>query len=242
MVTAIVLAAGRSSRMGGTTNKQFLQLLGKPVLWYSLAACEECPAVNAVVLVRRPDEAETAEKLRQNFSKIIAVADGGPERQNSVWNGLEKCPPTTQIVAVHDGARPLVTPALFEATVLSAQQHGTGIAATKIVDTIKEADQHRIVIRTVDRTRLWAVQTPQTVRHELLRRAYAEVFRAGIVVTDEAAAVERLGLPVHLVETPFLNLKLTTPADLPILAALLRARNRPARANPSPTNRTKTKP
>lgn len=225
MVTAIVLAAGYSRRMGGGTNKQFLELLGKRVLWYSLAACEQCDAVNAVVLVRRPNEAEAVERLCTQFAKIVAIADGGAERQNSVWNGLEKCPAPTEIVAVHDGARPLVTPALIEATVRSAQEHGTGIAATKIVDTIKEADERRVVQRTVDRTRLWAVQTPQTVRYELLRRAYAEVFRAGIVVTDEAAAVERLGEPVHLVETPFLNLKLTTPADLPMLEALLRARH-----------------
>jgi 2-C-methyl-D-erythritol 4-phosphate cytidylyltransferase len=221
MVTAIVLAAGRSTRMGGGPNKQFLELLGKPLLWYSLAAFEQCRAVDNVVVVRRPDYAAQAEQLARQFPKITAFADGGVERQNSVWNGLEKA--TGDIVAVHDGARPLVTPALIEATIASARAHGTGIAATKVVDTIKEAED-KVVLRTVDRTKLWAVQTPQTVRTELLRQAYRQVFAQELVVTDEAAAVELLGRPVHLVETPFLNLKVTTPNDLAIAEALLRVR------------------
>lgn len=222
MVTAIVLAAGRSTRMGGGENKQFLELLGKPLVHHALAAFEQCCAVDAIVLVRRPDYAEQAEKIARQFKKIVAFADGGVERQNSVWNGLEKA--TGDIVAVHDGARPLVTPALIEATIASARATGTGIAATKVVDTIKEATSDRTVERTVDRTKLWAVQTPQTVRRELLCEAYRLVFEKNIVVTDEAAAVELLGHPVHLVETPFLNLKITTPSDLAMAEALLYSR------------------
>ena len=218
MVTAIVLAAGRSTRMGGCENKQFIELLGKPLVYYSLAAFEQCGVVDEVVLVRRPEYAEQAAQIARQFKKVVAFADGGVERQNSVWNGLEKA--TGDIVAVHDGARPLVTPALIEATVASAQAHGTGIAATKVVDTIKEATSH-VVERTVDRTKLWAVQTPQTVRTQLLREAYGLVLKKGVIVTDEATAVEMLGHPVHLVETPFLNLKITTPSDLAMAEALL---------------------
>ena len=117
-----------------------------------------------------------------------------------------------------------VTPELVEATIRSARAHGTGIAATKVVDTIKEATSERVVERTVDRTKLWAVQTPQTVQFKLLREAYALVLKKNIVVTDEAAAVELLGHPVHLVETPFLNLKVTAPNDLAVAEALLRQR------------------
>jgi 2-C-methyl-D-erythritol 4-phosphate cytidylyltransferase len=224
MVTAIVLAAGRSTRMGGGPNKQFIELLGKPLVCYSLAAFEQCCVIDAIVLVRRPDCAEQADHIGRQFKKIVAVADGGAERQNSVWNGLEKCDPATEIVAVHDGARPLVTPALIEATVASARSFGAGIAAMKVVDTIKEANEDKTVIRTVDRTKLWAVQTPQTVRFQLLREAYAKVIEKNVVVTDEAAAVERLGHRVDLVETGFLNLKITTPADLALAEALLRQR------------------
>src|SRR5258705_2329020 len=111
MVPAIVLAAGRSTRMGSGENKQFIELLGKPLVYYSLAAFEQCGAVDAVVLVRRPDYAEEAEGIARQFKKVVAFADGGIERQNSVWNGLEKA--TAEIVAVHDGARPLVTLALI---------------------------------------------------------------------------------------------------------------------------------
>ena len=226
MVTAIVLAAGRSTRMGGGPNKQFIELLGKPLVYYSLAAFEQCCAIDAIVVVRRPDCAEQAERVVRDFGfkKVTAFTDGGVERQNSVWNGLEKCDRTTEIVAVHDGARPLVTPALIESTITSARSFGTGIAATKVVDTIKEANEDKTVIRTVDRTKLWAVQTPQTVRFQLLREAYAKVLEKKLVVTDEAAAVELLGQRVDLVETPFLNLKITTPSDLAIAEALLRQR------------------
>jgi 2-C-methyl-D-erythritol 4-phosphate cytidylyltransferase len=227
MVTAIVLAAGRSTRMGGGPNKQFIELLGKPIIWYSLTAFELCGAVDAVILVRRPDYAQEAEQIVREFGfhKVCAVTDGGVERQNSVWNGLEKCDPATEIVAVHDGARPLVTAALIQSTIASARSFGTGIAATKVVDTIKEANDDKTVVRTVDRTRLWAVQTPQTVRCALLKEAYTKVFTDKAVVTDEAAAVESLGQKVHLVETPFLNLKITTTSDLAIAESLLRVRS-----------------
>ena len=222
MVTGIVLAAGRSTRMGGGPNKQFIELSGRPLLWYSLSAFEQCASVTEIIIVSRPDYAEAARQLSGNFKKVVAVVAGGVERQNSVWNGLEKA--TGEIVAVQDGARPLITPALIEATIASARQHGTGIAATKVVDTIKEATPDKTVTRTVDRTKLWAVQTPQTVRTDLLRQAYQQVFSQGIIVTDEAASVELLGQPVHLVETPFLNLKVTVPSDLVTVEALLLAR------------------
>jgi 2-C-methyl-D-erythritol 4-phosphate cytidylyltransferase len=227
MVTAIVLAAGRSTRMGGGLNKQFIELLGKPIIWYSLTAFEMCGAVDSVILVRRPDYAQETEQIVREFGfhKVVAVTDGGVERQNSVWNGLEKCDPATEIVAVHDGARPLVTAALIQSTIDSARASGTGIAATKVVDTIKEAGEDKTVIRTVDRTKLWAVQTPQTVRLPLLRKAYTKIFGENAIVTDEAAAVESLGQKVHLVETPFLNLKITTASDLAIAEALLRVRS-----------------
>jgi 2-C-methyl-D-erythritol 4-phosphate cytidylyltransferase len=226
MVTAIVLAAGRSTRMGGGPNKQFIELCGKPLIYHSLAAFEQCCVVDQIILVRRPDYAQQAEQIVREFGfqKVVAFTDGGPDRQDSVWNGLERCAAAAEIVAVHDGARPLVTPALIESTVASAHASGTGIAATKVVDTIKKAHEDKTVIRTVDRTKLWAVQTPQTVRFSLLRKAYTKVFEKHMVVTDEAAAVELLGHTVHLVETQFLNLKVTTPADLAVAEALLRQR------------------
>ena len=226
MVMAIVLAAGRSTRMGGGLNKQFIELLGKPLIYYSLAAFEQCCVVDAIVVVRRPECAEQAERITRDFGfkKVVAFADGGIERQNSVGNGLERCDRASEIVAVHDGARPLVTPALIESTVVSARSFGTGIAATKVVDTIKEANADKTVIRTIDRTKLWAMQTPQTVQFSLLREAYAKVSEKKLVVTDEAAAVELLGHRVDLVETPFLNLKITMPSDLAIAEALLRQR------------------
>jgi 2-C-methyl-D-erythritol 4-phosphate cytidylyltransferase len=226
MVTAIVLAAGRSTRMGGGENKQFLQLLGKPLVYYSLAAFEQAPSVTNVVVVRRPDYAEQAGTIVREFGfrKVVAFADGGAERQNSVWSGLQACPAGTEIVAVHDGARPLVIPELIEATIQCARVTGTGIASTKVVDTVKEADEQRRILRTVDRTSLWSVQTPQTARIELLRAGYEKVFALKMVVTDEAAAIKAMGHEVHLVEWPYLNFKITRPPDLAVAEALLRER------------------
>jgi hypothetical protein len=126
MVTAIVLAAGRSTRMGGGLNKQFIELLGKPLMWYSLTAFELCGAVDAV-MSRAPSRLRRrgrTDRPRVWLHKVAAFADGGVERQNSVWNGLEKCDPATEIVAVHDGARPLVTSALIESTIASARSFG----------------------------------------------------------------------------------------------------------------------
>ena len=112
MVTAIVLAAGRSTRMGGGPNKQFIELLGRPIVYYSLAAFQECGAVDAIVLVRHPDYAQQAEQIVHEFGfkKVVALTNGGVERQNSVWNGLEQCHPATEIVAVHDGRDPWLRP------------------------------------------------------------------------------------------------------------------------------------
>ncbi len=228
MVVGIVLAAGRSTRMGGAHNKQFISLLGKPLVTYSLQAFEDCDAIDAVVLVRQPDHAAQTEEMVRTFGfrKVTAFAAGGLERQNSVWNGMALCPPKTEIVAVHDGARPLVTPALIRSTIESARAHGTGIAAAKVVDTIKEADSELRVSQTLDRTKLWAMQTPQTVNYALLKTAYQAVLDQHVVVTDEAAAVELLQEPaVQLVENPSLNLKVTTPSDLVEVEALLKNRS-----------------
>jgi 2-C-methyl-D-erythritol 4-phosphate cytidylyltransferase len=225
MTSAVVLAAGRSTRMGGSTNKQFIELAGKPLIFYSLAAFQASP-VDEIVLVTWPEHRENAQKIvkKFGFSKVKKYADGGKERQNSVKNGLDACDSRTEIVAVHDGARPLVTPELISATISSAKTHGSGVAATKIVDTVKEVGENFTVSRTIDRTKLWAVQTPQTFSYKILREAYEKVFEKSLVVTDEAAAVELLGKPVRLVATTFFNVKVTMPADLAIAEALLRAR------------------
>jgi 2-C-methyl-D-erythritol 4-phosphate cytidylyltransferase len=210
--------------MGADVDKAFLSLGTRPVLMYSLQAFEQCPLIDGVILVVRKDRLDAARGMIQmfGFSKVRKVVAGGASRQLSVMLGLAELKDDVKIVAVHDGARPCVTPALIQETILSAKRQGTGVAAVKVTDTIKEVDRGSLVVRTVDRSKLWAVQTPQTFRVDWLNKAYAHAKKKKLTVTDEASAVEALGEPVHLVPAPATNIKITTPADLALASMILK--------------------
>ena len=224
MTTAIIVGAGRGERMGANYDKAFLSLGPRPLVAYSMMAFEACPDIRQIVLVVRRDRLEAAKNMAQMFgiSKLRAVVAGGAQRQDSVRNGLAELPPETRYVAIHDAARPLVTPALISETVKCARKHGTGVAGRRIVDTVKLVEKAPVVSRTVDRDQLWTVQTPQTFSLDLLRQAYARLEETREVVTDDAAALERIGVAVRLVEWAPVNLKVTVPEDLAVAAALLR--------------------
>jgi 2-C-methyl-D-erythritol 4-phosphate cytidylyltransferase len=224
MIFGIIVAAGKSERMGADVDKAFLSLGTRPVLMYSLQAFEKCPLIDGVILVVRKDRLDAARGMIQmfGFSKVRKVVAGGASRQLSVMLGLAELKDDVKIVAVHDGARPCVTPALIEETILSAKRQGTGVAAVKVTDTIKEVDRGSLVVRTVDRSKLWAVQTPQTFRVDWLNKAYAHAKKMKLTVTDEASAVEASGEPVHLVPAPGTNIKITTPADLALASMILK--------------------
>lgn len=220
----VIVAAGKSERMGPEVDKAFISLGTKPVLAYSLAAFETCPDIEGMVLVVRKDRIEAARALAETygFSKVRKVVAGGGLRQASVWNGLSEVPEEAEIVAVHDGARPCVTADLISETIRCALRHGAGVAAVPITDTVKYVSRGHIVEKTLDRSKLWAVQTPQAFRRALLMRAFEALRKKKqTVVTDEACAVELIGEPVYLVPAPVTNIKLTTPDDLAMAAALL---------------------
>ena len=224
MIYGVIVAAGKSERMGPDVDKAFLSLGTRPVLAYSVLAFEHCPMIDGVVLVVRKDRVDSARGMAQMYgcSKVRAVVAGGATRQASVMNGLVELGDDVKIVAVHDGARPCVTPALIEETIKSAKKSGSGVAAVKVTDTIKEVERGTLVSRTVDRGKLWAVQTPQTFRTDWLRRAYAHTEKKKLLVTDDASAVEMIGEPVHLVPSSALNIKVTTPLDLSLAAMILK--------------------
>jgi 2-C-methyl-D-erythritol 4-phosphate cytidylyltransferase len=220
---AIVLAAGESRRMG--QDKTLLAVLGRPLVAYALDAFEACPLVDQVVVVLSPDNAEMVLPLLAEFPKVVRTCMGGRRRQDSVRAGLHTIAPREWVV-VHDGARPLVTPALIAAGVEAARATGAAAAALPLVETLKEADVLGVVRRTVPRSDLWTVQTPQVFRHDLLLRAH----NAAIVdVTDDCALVEQIGGRVKLYPGDRANVKVTTPEDLPIVEALLRDRHRRGR-------------
>jgi 2-C-methyl-D-erythritol 4-phosphate cytidylyltransferase len=187
------------------------------------AAC-----IGEIILVVRdgmqPAFAELAQQC--GFKKPHRFVIGGKERQDSVWNGLEALSPATEVVAIQDGARPCTSAALIEATIAAAIETGAAVAAMPVTDTIKESADGRFAERTADRSKLWAVQTPQTFRIEVIRRALAEVRQRGVSVTDDTAACELIGQPVRLVMGTVPNPKVTVPADLPYIELLLQSAGR----------------
>ncbi len=223
MVTAIIVAAGKSERMGTGTDKAFLNLGPKPVLAWSLLAFERCSDVDQVVLVVRKDQIMATKALVRMFgiSKIRAVVSGGAKRQDSVMNGLKEVDSDTRIVVIHDGARPCVKPETITETVKLARRTGAAVVGCHIWDTVKVVEKGTTVARTEDRTKLWAVQTPQAFSASIIRRAYANVAAKKLDVTDDASAVELLGEPVKIFETNTPNLKITTVEDLQIAAAVV---------------------
>ena len=220
MVTAIIVAAGKSERMGAGTDKAFLNLGPKPVLAWSLLAFERCTDVDQVVVVVRKDQIVATKALVRMFgiSKVRAVVAGGVKRQDSVMNGLKEVDSDTRIVVVHDGARPCVKPETIAETVKVAKRTGAAVIGCHIWDTVKFVTT---VSRTEDRSKLWAVQTPQAFSASVIRRAYAEVVKKNVDVTDDASAVELIGEPVKIVESNVPNLKITTVEDLRVAAGVV---------------------
>jgi len=209
--------------MGAKVDKAFLSLGPRPVLAYSLMAFEECLDIDGVILVLRKERVKAGRSVVDMFgcSKVKAVVAGGPMRQVSVQNGMDELPDDAKIVAVHDGARPCVTPALISETIKSAKRYGSGVAAVRIADTVKHVERGLTVTRTVDRSKLWAVQTPQTFKVSLLKRAFELVKEKDATVTDEASAVELTSQKVRLVQASVSNVKITTPDDLAMATTLL---------------------
>jgi 2-C-methyl-D-erythritol 4-phosphate cytidylyltransferase len=222
VVGAIVVAAGRSERMGGVV-KPWAPITdaagrGRPLLAYPLAAFQACAAIDGIVLVVAADAIERAHAVvrEEGFDKVRVVVPGGGRRQDSVRAGLDALD-SCDVVVVHDGARPLVTRELIERGIEASQETGAACCAIPAPDTVKEADDCRVV-RTLDRSRLWLAQTPQVFRYDLLIDAHG---RYEGDATDDASMLEALGVEVRLYQGSPRNLKVTTPDDLDLVQALV---------------------
>lgn len=222
MTTAIILAAGKSQRMGTGIDKAFLSLVNKPVLAWSLIAFERCPEIDRIILVVRKDQIVASKAVVKMFgiSKIQAIVAGGNKRQESVKAGLEACDIATRRVVVHDGARPCVTSEAVSEIVKAVKKSPAVAFARKIIDTVKRVDRGTVVSETVDREKLWAVQTPQAFQYKVLVKAYSELGKT--TVTDDCQAVEKTGESVKLIECNAPNFKITVPEDLQLVAAFLK--------------------
>lgn len=222
-----MVAAGSSTRMGMQINKLMLPLLGKPVLSYCLTALENCCIIDEIILVCSPSQEESYRSLCKQFhiTKAAAFVHGGDTRTQSVLNGLQSVTNPCDYVLIQDGARPLLHEELIQNCLTSAMQYGSGVAAGQVIDTIKIVDEKEIVSSTPARDRLRAVQTPQAFSFEALLCAYQEADKQGFIATDDAALMEKMGYPVHLVHNPKPNIKLTTKDDVLMLEALMQKKS-----------------
>lgn len=209
--------------MGGPVDKLFIGIAGLPVVGHAWRRMDAAPGIDEVVLVVRSGREHLFEAMvaKLELTKPYRLVAGGAERQDSVWNGVASLDPGTELVAIHDGARPCPSPSLIADVLASAKEHGAAVAAQRVVDTIKESLDGRTVSRHLERSRLWAVQTPQCFQVPVIRRALEEVRGRGLQITDDTAACELIGQAVRLVESLEPNPKLTGPSDVPSLELLL---------------------
>ena len=224
MNSAIIVAAGKGTRMGPDVDKLFLEVAGAPVILHTWKVFEEASCIDHLVLVVRAGMEKAFMDLASaaGFKKPFTLVPGGLERQDSVWNGCAALPAGTEIVAVQDGARPCTTESLLRATIEAARDTGAAVAAQRVVDTIKESADGEFIHQHLDRSKLFSVQTPQTFRVDVLRKALAHARESGLLLTDDTAACQMIGQPVKLVFSPRPNPKVTTSDDLPGIDLLLR--------------------
>ena len=214
-VCAVVPAGGTGTRMGGTVPKQFLELDGKPILYYTLKTLQDCGIISELILVVPEKEYDNACTDWLGKPEIVTkVVVGGEKRQDSVYNGFCELSPQTEIVLVHDGVRPFLSHQMIQESVDAAREYGAAITAIPVNDTIKKVDDSGLVSKTVDREGLWRVQTPQVFRYELLEEAFKKANSEKFYGTDEGTLIEHLGKPVKIVEGSEQNIKITRPEDL----------------------------
>ncbi|MGI6007939.1 MAG: 2-C-methyl-D-erythritol 4-phosphate cytidylyltransferase [Ruminococcus sp.] len=228
--TAIVLAAGSGKRMGTRVQKQFLDIGGKPVLYYSLKCFQDSAIIDEVILVTGEKEIEYCQAnivQKYNFTKIRKVVAGGEERYDSVYEGLKNCE-NCKYVFIHDGARPFVDEEMLQRALETVKTCGACVAAVPSKDTVKIVDEDEVIADTPDRSKVWIVQTPQVFDYALVRRAYDKMMKcAHSQVTDDAMAVELMEhWPVKVTKGSYYNFKITTPEDMLLAEVYVRKSER----------------
>jgi 2-C-methyl-D-erythritol 4-phosphate cytidylyltransferase len=224
VLSAILVAGGSSQRMG--FDKLFAVIAGEPVIAHPIRAFERATSVDEIVVVAREDRHDEIRKISRDsgFKKVLSIVPGGERRQDSVRAGLDRINHGAKYVAVHDAARPLITPEQIERAFAQCCVHGAAALAQPVNDTLKRADAGLLVVGSVDRRQLYAMQTPQIFERKLIEDAYRAMYAENILVTDEVSAIERLGYKVALVLDDDFNLKITYPRDFPVADFILRNR------------------
>lgn len=220
----VIAAAGTGTRMGSKINKQYMLLKSRPVLAYSLDVFEEFDLADEIVIVANPKETDYCEKeivRKYGYRKVSCVIPGGKERQDSVRTGLKQLKPDTDFVAVHDGARPLLSIKLIRELLAEAEEWGAAVPGIIATDTLKLIDRDDFVCQTLDRSSIVSIQTPQIFKFEELLAAYDQAYEEGFIATDDASLFEAYIGRVKVVKGDYRNIKITTPEDLKIAEVLL---------------------
>jgi len=221
---AVIVSAGKGSRMHRATPKQFLLLQGIPVLGHTILRLNHCPEVDTITLVVSVEDVSFCQDellAGLKINKSIRVVAGGERRQDSALNGILSIDEKCDIVLIHDGVRPLVQPKLISRCIKEADIKGACILGIPLQDTLKSIDQHERVQKTLPREKLWLAQTPQAFQYKLIREAHEIAQKDGFEATDDASLLERMGIPVHIIAGSKHNLKITTEEDLILADAIL---------------------
>lgn len=216
--TVIIPAAGKGKRMKNDKSKQYIELDGKPILAYTIDVFEKCNEIQNIILVVGKDEVDYCRKEiveKYNYQKIIGILEGGKERQDSVYEGIKKVPEDSDIVLIHDGARPFIGAEQIKQTIDDGIKYGACVLGVKVKDTIKVVDDDNNIVDTPNRNNLWAIQTPQTFKKELIALAYQKAQNDNYCATDDSMLVEKyLDIKIKIVEGLYSNIKITTIEDL----------------------------
>lgn len=227
-VVAVIPAAGAGVRMSGNKAKQFLEVHGKPILALSMERFQVSPAIHAIIAVVPAGQVDFCRSElveRYGLTKVVKVIAGGKRRQDSVRLGIEASEGICEIVLIHDGVRPFVDEALIDRLVTAAATHRAVLPALPAKETVKEVDGRGFVVRTYDRKSIWLAQTPQAFHYEDIRHAHRLAFERGWEeVTDDALLIEKMGIPIKIIEGSESNIKITTPYDLEIARRILASR------------------
>lgn len=220
-VSVILLAGGKGKRMGASMPKQYLPLLGQPIALYSFHTFSRMAEVKEIVVVCDPSYSDIFEETKEKINVDLKFSLPGKERQDSVYSGLQEVDLNSELVCIHDSARPLVLSKDVEKVLTDALRVGAAVLGVPAKATIKEGNSESFVVRTLDRKTLWEMQTPQVIKPDLLKRGFELVNREGLEVTDDVSIVEHLKHPVYITEGSYTNIKVTTPDDLLLAERIL---------------------
>ena len=224
-IVALIAAAGLGKRMNAKISKPFIPIFGKPILAYTIEKFEQCKFIEKIYLIVNQEERDFCSKdiiLKYNFSKVQELIEGGETRQDSVYNGLKVLDQDTDIVVIHDGARPLVEETIIQESIEAAQEYGAAIAAIPLKDTVKKSRKDFFINETLNREEIWRAQTPQTFKYDIILSAFHQSYKDKFFATDDAAIVERYGHKVKMIIGSEENIKITTPFDIIIAENFLK--------------------